>query len=194
MILKRPLVGTIFDISKRQNAIFWIGQLAIIFSTVLGVYLAASQGLKTAVDFHSAVSNEKNFYTLSALREEVQSNNELLLAFSEKNFVFDDDGVITAYRGIELPDLNWFVWVTMTNATETLELPVDILKDTNRYYLELTKEMEKFERLGGRDKLFAARRLHELVLTTQSVLLERMDGQVSVYEQRFAKYGGLGKY
>jgi hypothetical protein len=193
-MLKLPLAGSIFDVRRRQNAIFWIGQLAVVFSTVLGVYLAASQGLKTAVEFHAAVSNEKNFYTLSALREEVKSNNQLLLDFTQENFVFDDDGNVTSHRGSDLPDLNWFVWVTMTNATESLELPVDILKDTNRYYLELNKEMEGFQRMAGMDKLFAARRLHTLITTTQDVLLPRMDMQIQAYEERFGEHLDLGKY
>lgn len=68
MLFKGLFIGSIFDVSKRQNAIFWFSQLAIIVSTVLGVYLAASQGLKAAVNFHTVISNEKNFYTLSALK------------------------------------------------------------------------------------------------------------------------------
>jgi len=194
MFIKSLMIGTIFDVSKRQNAIFWVGQLAVIFSTILGVYLAASAGLKTAVEFHSVISDEKNFYTLSALKEEVSSNNQLVLDFAEQSFVFDDEGKITAHRSGTLPTLNWFVWKTMTNATETLELPVDILKDTNRYYIDLLEEIDNFERQAGRDKLFAARRLYKLANTIEATLITRMDEQIQTYRARFNNHDNLGAY
>lgn len=194
MLIKNVFIGTIFDVSKRQNAIFWAGQLAVVLSTILGVYLAASAGLKTAIDFHSIISDEKNFYTLSALKEEVRSNNQLVLAFSEKNFVFNDEGKITAHRSGRLPTLNWFVWTTMTNATETLELPVDILKDTNRYYIDLTREINAYEKQSGPDKLFAGRRLYKLATSLESTLIKRMDEQVQTYRSRFSDHKNLGAY
>lgn len=185
MGFKQFFIGTIFDLSKRQNATFWVSQLAIILSTVLGVYLAASAGFKTAINFHSVVSNEKNFYTLSALREEVQSNNTLILDFAEKNFVFAEDGTIKSYKGSRFPELSWFVWVTMTNATETLELPVDILKDTNRYYIDVVKEINHYEKYGGYDKLRAASNVYQLAKQTDEVLLKRMEDKINDYRSRF---------
>jgi len=194
MIIKGILTGTIFDVSKRQNAFFWVGQLAVILSTILGVYLAASAGLKTAINFHSVISHEKNFYTLSALRSEVDSNNQLILDFIENQFVFNDNNEMVAHKSARAPALNWFVWITMSNATETLELPVDILKDTNQYYLALTKEIDHYQKRGGRDKLFAAKRLYKLSRETKKSLIDRMDQQIEIYQSRFSSYKNLGEY
>ncbi|MGH1440809.1 MAG: hypothetical protein ACRBBR_11895 [Cellvibrionaceae bacterium] len=194
MIIKGMFSGTIFDVSKRQNAVFWAGQLAVIFSTILGVYLAASAGLKTALNFHSLISHEKNFYTLSALRSEVDNNNQLLIDFTQNQFVFNENNEMVAHKSARPPALNWFVWLTMSNATETLELPVDILKDTNRYYLELTKEITNYEKRGGMDKLFAAKRLHKLSRETQKTLIARMDQHIKIYQSRFAAHENLGEY
>jgi len=194
MIIKSLFSGTIFDVSKRQNAVFWAGQLAVIFSTILGVYLAASAGLKTALNFHSLISHEKNFYTLSALRSEVDNNNQLLIDFTQNQFVFNENKEMVAHKSARPPALNWFVWLTMSNATETLELPVDILKETNRYYLELTKEIANYEKRGGMDKLFAAKRLHKLSRETQKTLIARMDQHIAIYQSRFSAHKNLGKY
>lgn len=118
----------------------------------------------------------------------------MLEEFTEKAFVFDSEGNITAHRSVEVPNLNWFVWVTMSNVTETLELPVDILKDTNRYYLDLTKEIDNYKRFKGIDKLFSARRLYKLVSSTEETLIKRMEEQITTYQGRLSEHKQLGAY
>ncbi|MGH1486782.1 MAG: hypothetical protein ACRBCI_11220 [Cellvibrionaceae bacterium] len=194
IIVRNIVSGTILDLSRRQNVIFWVSQLAVILSTVLGVYLAASAGLKTAVDFHSIVSQEKNFYTLSALKEEINYNNDLLLDFADKNFGFNDDGKAISYKGRTLPQLNWFVWTTMANTTEALELPADILRDTNRYHLTLIKELKNFKESYGVDKVGVARRFLKLIEETNTELIPRMQDQLTNYQRNFAPYKELGKH
>jgi len=154
--------GSILDITRRQNAIFWVSQLAVVFSTVFGVYLASSEGLKSAIEFHVATTTEKKYYTLSALHSEVENNNTLIKEFCDKNLVKDDSGNVNSHRSLRIPELNWFVWVTMIQSSDSLDLPVDILRDVNTYYTKL-------DSLSG-----------------------RMENQLEAYRESMKGFRGLG--
>jgi len=186
------LRGSVLDISRRQNAIVWISQLAIVFSTIVGVYLASSEGLKSAIEFHVATTTEKKFYTLSALHSEVENNNRLIEEFSENNLVKNDSGDVSGHRSQRIPELNWFVWTTMVQSSESLELPVDILRDVNVYYLELTRLSSSYRNSGGMDKLFNAKRLATLSNESGTALLQRMQNQLDAYQKSMRRYKGLG--
>jgi hypothetical protein len=184
--------GTILDVSRRQNVVFWVSQLAVVFSTIVGVYLASSEGLKSAIEFHYATTTEKKFYTLGALRSELESNNSLILELGEKNLGWNDEGEAQFHRSMRVPDLNWFVWSTMTQSSESLDLPVDILRDVNIYYLALTKYAADYERSGGRDKLYNAVKLNKVATEAREGLLVRMESQLQRYSEKMSRYKGLG--
>ncbi len=194
MLIKSIIANTIFDMSKRQNAFFWVGQLSVIVSTVIGVYLAASAGLKTAVDFHSITSDEQNFYSLSALREELHSNNELVLDFFEKRFHFNDKNEITSHTGGRFPELDQFVWKTMLRTTDTFELPIDILKKTSIYYSHYAENVRAYNNSGGKEKLFAAIRAYNIVVEMKETIIPRIDKQITVYRSRLEGFQVLGDY
>jgi len=186
------LRGSVLDLTRRQNIIFWVSQLAVVFSTIVGVYLASSEGLKSAIEFHYATTTEKKYYTLSALHSELENNNSLIVEFGEKNLRKNDEGRFDAHRSMLVPDLNWFVWTTMTQSSESLDLPVDILRDVNIYYLALTKYASKYESSGGRDKLYNAVKLNEVVVDARDGLLGRMASQIERYSEQMSRYKGLG--
>ncbi len=187
--------GSILDVSKRKNMIFWISQVAIIASTVIGVYLATSEGLKSAVQFHSLTSLEKKYYTLNALNQEISSNNDLMLGYLSGWINKDENGSPVSYNGsASIPDLNWFVWKTMQSSSETLELPVDILRDANRYYLELTELISLLGNSRGSETLMYAISLEKLATKTQVELLERIDTQLDDYKKHLSEFKELGNY
>jgi len=187
--------GTILDFSKRQNVLFWVSQIAIILSTVIGVYLATSEGLRSAVEFHSLTTLEKKYYTLNALRQEVDSNNEMLKQYVGQLLNKDENGTVVSHNGVgEMPDLNWFVWKTMENSSETLDLPVDILRDANRYYLNLSDLMDKLNTSGGYDTLRYGIALEKLTQTTKAEFIVRVEQQLKQYQDRLSAFKGLGKY
>ncbi len=189
------LSGSVPDLSKRENVLFWISQIAIIVSTVIGVYLATSEGLKSAVEFHSLTTLEKKYYTLNALRQEIESNNTLVAQFLEQLINKDENGNPVSHNGHgEMPDLNWFVWKTMENSSESLDLPVDILRDSNRYYLQLTELGEKLQRSNGYDLLRYGTELEKLTKSTAEPFLVRIDEQLADYRSRLGRFDGLGKY
>ena len=194
-IFIRLFSGTILDFSKRDNVLFWISQMAVVASTIVGVYLATSEGLKSAIDFHSLTTLEKKYYTLNALRQELTSNNDLIKQYTERLLNKDENGEVVSHNGIgTMPDLNWFVWTTMTNSSETLDLPVDILSDANRYYLNLAKTMDTLQRSHGREVLWDGKALAKLTDETKAGLLQRIDQQLAEYQQRLSVFNKLGKY
>jgi hypothetical protein len=191
--ISTALRGSILDMSRRQNLIFWVSQLAVVFSTIVGVYLASSEGLKSAVEFHYAITTEKKYYTLNALHAEVKNNNDLILEFGEKNLSKNEQGEIHAHRSMRVPDLNWFVWTTMTQSSDSLDLPVDILRDVNIYYLSLLKTSGLYENSGGYDKLRHAKKINTLAEDTEAVLLARITAQLEDYKDQMRDYKDLGQ-
>lgn len=194
-MLTNLFAGTILDLSKRQNVLFWISQIAIILSTIVGVYLATSEGLKSAVEFHNLTTLEKKYYSLNALHQEIASNNDLIVQYTGRLLNKDEDGNATTHNGVGiLPDLNWFVWTTMTNSSETLDLPVEILRDANRYYLELTDLMKQLRQSGGYDTIRYGSSMETLAQNTRTGLLARIEQQLSRYQQRLSVFESLGQY
>ncbi|MEJ2427158.1 MAG: hypothetical protein P8101_22560 [Candidatus Thiodiazotropha sp.] len=122
----------------------------MILSTVIGVYLATSEKLRSAVDFHYLTTLEKKYYTPNALREELTGNNKLIDQYLYKRFNKDDQGNIVSYSSIgAIPGLNSFVWKTLQNTSDTRDLPVDTLQDANRYYLGLSGLIRKLSYSHG---------------------------------------------
>lgn len=190
----RTLVrGSVLDFSRRQNTIFWVSQIAVILSTILGVYLAASEGLKSAVEFHAATGLEKKYFMLSSLKRELENNKLLLLEFSEQNLVLDEEGNPTAHRSMIAPKLNSFIWDTMSKSTETLELPFDVLFEVNNFYSQTNSALEQYADGRGRDKLFYGGRVLELSQNSDQIL-QRMQTQISAYRERLAPYQTLGVF
>lgn len=58
-----------------------MSQLCMIAATVAGVYLASSEGLKTAIEFQLIESDRSSYYQQTALAHELRSNTEELEEF-----------------------------------------------------------------------------------------------------------------
>ena len=100
-------------------------------ATVLAVYLAASAGLKTAVEFELIKSDRDSYYMRSALLDEASDNAEQMETW------------VKEYRGgkarkfignAEFFKLDDFVWETMKDNPGTFEIPSEVLTGVRRYY------------------------------------------------------------
>lgn len=118
--------------ARSVNSIeFWISNIVIIISTVLGVYLAAQAGFRTALQFEVARADREGFFMRRALLDEVRDN--LTKADEFVDFVQNKDG--WRYKGT--PDaytLQNFVWETMKEQSITFQLPPAALTGIRRYY------------------------------------------------------------
>lgn len=190
----RVIRGTILDVSRRQNAIFWVSQCAVILSTIVGVYLAASEGLKSAVEFHAATNLERKYFTLNSLQLEIEKNNALIVDFSERNLVEDEKGNVRAHRSLLVPELNWFVWNTLSQSQDSLELPFDILHNANQHVSSLKNLIVLYHDSRGSEKLSNGKQLQTLVTSDAEPLMTRMSEQIANYRERLTQYDTLGDY
>ena len=126
-------VGGFFNVSGNSNREFWFGHIIILLATVAGVYLAASAGLKTAVEFELIKSDRDSYYMRSALLDEVTDNATQMETWGKE------------YRGGQARKfignpadfkLDNFIWQTMKDSPGTFEIPSEILTGIRRYYRE----------------------------------------------------------
>ncbi len=61
MSQRRFSIVRIFRVRESGNAEFWIANFVVMASTVIGVYLAAQAGFKTALQFEVARSERDGF-------------------------------------------------------------------------------------------------------------------------------------
>lgn len=119
---------------------FWVSQIFIIIATVVGVYLAAQEGLSQAIKF-DALSNMQNSYHLRhALYDEVSDNVEILSHYADTVETVSSNSLVKMH-----PQMGLFVWDNMRYSANALETPSDILSDIRRLYLESEKIISNIE-------------------------------------------------
>jgi hypothetical protein len=109
----------------------WINNAVVLSSTVIGVYLAARAGYRTAVDVAVINQLREGYYLRRALCDEVRDNLDTVDGWMT-NYI-DKDG--WRFRGD--PDgfqLQDFVWKTMQEQTVTFQIPAETLTAVRRYY------------------------------------------------------------
>jgi hypothetical protein len=127
----RMRILNILKVRETGNTEFWVSNLVIVFSTVLGVYLAAQAGYRTALDFEMARGERDGYFMRRALLEEVKDN--LVQADQYADFIVNRDG--WRFKGTpEAYKLQDYVWETMKAQTTTFQLPPAILTAIRRYY------------------------------------------------------------
>ena len=145
MSRRRFSIVRVFKVRESGNAEFWIANLIVMASTVLGVYLAAQAGFKTALQFEVARSERDGFYMRRALLDEVKDNLESVDDWSQTfekalrnrisaSYFLPSDTWIMYWSGKNgwsnagiVPDelkMKTFVWETMKQQTITFHDPV----------------------------------------------------------------------
>jgi hypothetical protein len=125
-------VPNIFKVRESNNLEFWVSNFVIILSTVLGVYLAAQAGYRTAVEFEAARSDRENYFMRRALLDEVKDNLEQADKFAD--FVINKDGWRFTGGNADQYKLQNYVWETMKQQSTTFQLPPQVLTAIRRYY------------------------------------------------------------
>jgi hypothetical protein len=117
----------IFKVRENGNVEFWVSHGIILLSTVLGVYLAAQAGYKTAVEFEVSRSDREGYYMRRALRDEVNKNLEW--ADMVSNAIIKD---FRASAAGQKPQT--FVWETMKQQSVTFQLSPQTLSSIREFY------------------------------------------------------------
>lgn len=124
-----------------KNPEFILSQILMVFATVLGVYLAANEGFKQAVQFQLLDADRTAYRHMVALRDEMTFNAETIAEFA------------TEYRASGanihdqfLPPVRTFVWDSSSDHPSIFEMPQEVLGGAASIYKRIGDEMA----LGGR--------------------------------------------
>jgi hypothetical protein len=112
-----------------QGAQFWLGQISLVISTVLGVYLAAHAGFEKALQFEGLLVKRNVYYLLTSLEAEVTDNVKTMQAVAKEVPAQMD---IRAY--LHGKQLDSFIWETMKQTELTFRAPATVLTGIRRYY------------------------------------------------------------
>ncbi len=133
MVPKAAMLQSL-KIDEKPNTQFWVTQLIILVSTILGVYLASFAGYSIAVDFdrYQRVTNQLNLE--KALLAEVSDNvgkvdvwtsgySKAPMAWHDKRLAPD-----ATHR------LDNMIWLTMRNSPQTFEINQEAITKVRRFY------------------------------------------------------------
>jgi len=144
----------VFKVRESGNVEFWVSNLVIMASTIIGVYLAAQAGYKTAIEFEVARSERDGYYLRRALLDEVKDNLQVVdewSAATEKtlrtrisadyflptdswvSYWADKNGWSSSRITPEAIRLKTFIWETMKEQSITFQLPSELISGVRRF-------------------------------------------------------------
>ena len=126
-----PRLLSIFKVRDEGNLEFWVSNAVIVLSTVLGVYLAAQAGYRTALDFELARTERESYFMRRALLDELKDNLVQADTIS-KNMA--ENGWRVRNADPEIFKLQGYVWETMKQQSTTFQIPSEVLTGVRRYY------------------------------------------------------------
>jgi hypothetical protein len=153
----------IFKVRESGNAEFWLSNLFLMASTIIGVYLAAQAGFSTALQFEVARSERDGYYMRRALLDEVKDNLDSVDDWSKsfekvlrnrisEQYFLPGDSWTDYWSGKNgwsnagvMPDelkMKTFVWETMKQQAVTFQLAPELLSGVRRYYDSMDGNMK----------------------------------------------------
>ncbi|MBB5321668.1 hypothetical protein [Marinobacter oulmenensis] len=136
---RRPLHRRL-DNSELIKTGFWVGQMFMILATVLGVYLAAQEGLEQAIRFNEIDDMQNNYFLRRSLYDEVADNVGIIRDYA--TFVKSENPYdLKRFH----PNLQTYVWDTMRYSRHTLQTPSRFLSDIRRFYARVDELITKGE-------------------------------------------------
>ncbi len=112
---------------------FWIGQIMVILSTVLGVYLAANAGFERAIEFDAMVNKRSAYRLLGSLEAELKDNITIVNKLTENLQLVNKDRTYMLRRH----QTGKFIWQAMLESDHTFQVPAEVLTGVRRYYKNL---------------------------------------------------------
>lgn len=119
-------------VNEIKKASFWVSQIFIIIATVIGVFLAATQGYKQAVQFENMTSYKESYYLQKSLQYELEDNIAILKSYMK------DINDPTIYGALDRPMAFYnLIWENMKFSSTTLATPPELLRDAQRFYRQV---------------------------------------------------------
>ncbi|MHC5226491.1 hypothetical protein [Ignatzschineria sp. LJL83] len=134
--IELPAINSPSTQSEIKKPSFWVSQLFILMATILGVYLAATQGFKQAMQFDH-ITNQKNIYYLQqSLKNEIESNLS-----SIELFIDESKNASDPWKAYPL-ETSSFIWHNMQEAPISLQLQPTILQSAEKIMTNIPKAYE----------------------------------------------------
>lgn len=169
-------------VKERHTLEFWISNFVIILSTVLGVYLAAQAGYKTAVEFETVRADREGYFLRRALLDELKDNLEQADKLADG--VINKDG--WRYRGSADPyKLQSYVWDTMKQQSITFQLPSEVLSGVRRYYDSAASAAQGMAQ-GQGTAIDAAKNLMEETKRVREAVVPALEKSIAALRERLA--------
>ena len=173
------------DVSDIRSLGFWISNALMILATILGVYLAASEGFKQAMQFRQVEEAEHTYELLTALHAELQLNRSRLGEAVT-------DGLDELPQSYEEPPRNQrYIWQAMQNVPETFRVPPQALNGIAHYYREIDDYLE--QAFDGRkhpsDQRRAFERLEAANAEFDAQVMTVIDAKMEELRRKLAEFG-----
>ena len=144
---------------SKVNWEFWIGNFFVVFSTVLGVYLASHAALETAIKYDSLRTDRDNYYVRTSLYNELNHNisvfEEVIPNLRKGRRYYKNDQYITHPQ--------YFVWESLKKSPAALTTPPKILAGVSHFYENTGIILNKLDQRKNFKDSFSANELEELV-------------------------------
>lgn len=164
-----PMVNQPIESSEVKKPSFWISQIFILMATILGVYLAATQGFKQAVQFEHIMGQKSTYYLQSSIKNELSLNITATEQFLEKTQQSKDQWATYPL------DFSTFIWNNMQNSSTALELSPVILANTEKLMTNIPKEYLKATTGDQMQRQAAIKQLGILVQQYHNTLLPELN-------------------
>lgn len=123
-------VPIISFIIRRVNWEFWVGNVVVVLSTILGVYLASHAALETGLKFESIRADVSGYNLRKSIKEEIMHNFRVV----DKLQKMIDNGAAYHVSSPDFPKMRTFVIEAMKKNPTTLSLPSEIITGTLDFY------------------------------------------------------------
>ena len=156
----------VFSKTKAQigkaNWEFWIGNFFVVFSTVLGVYLAAHAALETAIQFEAVRADRDSYYVRTSLHNELKRNIDVYEEII-KNYRDGKSGYSKSSQWQNHPE--YFVWESLKSSPALLTTPPEILSGVTNFYKYSGLVIEKLSKRGPtNDTIYTANKFDEKII------------------------------
>lgn len=145
----------------KANWEFWIGNLFVVFSTVLGVYLAAHAALETAIQFEAVRADRDSYYVRTSLHNELNQNIDVY-----EEIINNYQKGLKSYhkhdQWAEHPE--YIVWESLKTSPALLTTPPKILAGVTNFYQYSDIVIEKLSKRGpSNDTIYIANQFEERI-------------------------------
>lgn len=123
--------------SEIKKASYWLSQVFVIIATIVGVFLAANQGYKLAVEFENNIAVKESYYLQKSLQYELEDNVLVV-----KSYIESIKGGDPSAKKSPL-NLSTLVLENMKYSPITLSTPPEILRATQKFYRDVNEWYDK---------------------------------------------------